>query len=93
MAQKKGRPLVFLTGENLLQYKFIHAQCMTNSTPAPVYPVSRPWKAVFAFHGQDTGDTGAGIHFVIHCASINLYCSKFSPVKKTKGLSFFWAIL
>ena len=40
LAQKKGRPLVFLTGENLLQYKFIHAQCMTKSTPAPVSPVS-----------------------------------------------------
>ena len=33
-------------------------------------------------------DTGARVLFVIRCACINLYCSKFSPVKETKGLLF-----
>ena len=46
-------------------------------------------QAAFAFRGHDTGDIGAGVLFVVYGATINLYCSKFSPVKKTKGLPFF----
>ena len=42
-----------------------------------------------AFHGHDTGDIGTGVLFVIDCDGKKLYCSKFSPVKKTKGLPLF----
>ena len=38
MAQKKDRPLVFLTGENLVQYKFIHAHLYDKKYPSTGIP-------------------------------------------------------
>ena len=35
-------------------------------------------------HGHDTGDTGAGVLFVIHGVCINLCCSKFPLSRKLK---------